>query len=66
MAAFLVRRVLQAIVVLLIVTMLTFALLRMIPGNVAIAVMGPTAYRDPGRAPHVCPGEACICFRNIS
>ena len=33
--------------VLLIVTMITFALLRMIPGNVAVAVMGPTAYRDP-------------------
>jgi peptide/nickel transport system permease protein len=47
-AAFLIRRVLQAIVVLLIVTMITFALLRMIPGNVAVAVMGPTAYRDPG------------------
>src|SRR5215467_2620307 len=48
LAAFLVRRALQAIVVLLIVTMITFALLRMIPGNVAIAVMGPNAYRDPG------------------
>jgi peptide/nickel transport system permease protein len=48
LAAFLIRRVLQAAVVLLIVTMLTWALLRMIPGNVAIAVMGPTAYRDPG------------------
>jgi peptide/nickel transport system permease protein len=47
-AAFLIRRILQAIVVLLIVTMITFALLRMIPGNVAVAVMGPTAYRDPG------------------
>ena len=34
--------------VLLIVTMITFALLRMIPGNVAVAVMGPTVYRDPG------------------
>jgi len=34
-------------VVLLIVTMITFALLRMIPGNVAVAVMGPNAYRDP-------------------
>jgi peptide/nickel transport system permease protein len=33
--------------VLLIVTMITFALLRMIPGNVAVAVMGPTVYRDP-------------------
>jgi peptide/nickel transport system permease protein len=39
--------VLQSIVVLLIVTMLTFALLRSIPGNVAVAVMGPGAYRDP-------------------
>jgi len=28
--------------------MITFALLRMIPGNVAVAVMGPTAYRNPG------------------
>jgi peptide/nickel transport system permease protein len=46
-AAFLIRRLLQAIVVLLIVTMITFALLRMIPGNVAVAVMGPTVYRDP-------------------
>ena len=33
--------------VLLIVTMITFALLRMIPGNVAVAVMGTNAYRDP-------------------
>jgi peptide/nickel transport system permease protein len=32
----------------LIVTMITFALLRMIPGNVAVAVMGTNAYRDPG------------------
>jgi peptide/nickel transport system permease protein len=47
LAAFLVRRALQAVVVLLIVTMITFALLRMIPGNVAVAVMGPNAYRDP-------------------
>jgi peptide/nickel transport system permease protein len=47
-AAFLIRRILQAMVVLLIVTMITFALLRMIPGNVAVAVMGPTVYRDPG------------------
>src|SRR5262252_10593621 len=27
--------------------MITFALLRMIPGNVAVAVMGPGVYRDP-------------------
>ena len=39
---------LQSIVVMLIVTMITFALLRMIPGNVAVAVMGTNAYRDPG------------------
>jgi peptide/nickel transport system permease protein len=48
LAAFLIRRVLQSVVVLLIVTMITFALLRMIPGNVAVAVMGTNAYRDPG------------------
>jgi peptide/nickel transport system permease protein len=47
LVAFFVRRVLQSIVVLLIVTMITFALLRMIPGNVAVAVMGPGVYRDP-------------------
>jgi peptide/nickel transport system permease protein len=47
LAAFLIRRVLQSIIVVLIVTMITFGLLRMIPGNVAVAVMGPTAYRNP-------------------
>ena len=31
----------------LIVTMITFGLLRMIPGNVAVAVMGTNAYRNP-------------------
>jgi peptide/nickel transport system permease protein len=46
-ALFIVRRLLQAIVVLLLVTMITFALLRAIPGNVAAAVMGPNVYRDP-------------------
>ncbi len=48
MLIFLVRRVVQSVVVLLIVTMITYALLRMIPGNVAVAVMGPGAYRNPG------------------
>jgi peptide/nickel transport system permease protein len=48
LTGFLLRRVLQSIVVMLIVTMITFALLRMIPGNVAVAVMGTNAYRDPG------------------
>src|SRR3984885_11834359 len=42
-----IRRVLQAVVVLLLVTAITYALLRLIPGNVAVAVMGPTAYRNP-------------------
>ena len=42
-----IRRVLQALGVLLIVTVITFALLRLIPGNPAIAVMGPQAYRNP-------------------
>jgi peptide/nickel transport system permease protein len=32
----------------LIVTLITWGLLRMIPGNVAVAVMGTNAYRDPG------------------
>jgi peptide/nickel transport system permease protein len=44
---FLVRRVLQAAVVVLIVTMITFILLRAIPGNVAVAILGPGAYRNP-------------------
>ena len=47
MALFIVRRLLQSIAVLLLVTMLSFALLRSIPGNVAAAVMGPNVYRDP-------------------
>jgi peptide/nickel transport system permease protein len=42
-----IRRVLQSIVVLLLVTLITFALLRLIPGNPAVAVMGPSAYRNP-------------------
>jgi peptide/nickel transport system permease protein len=44
---FFIRRLLQAIVVLLLVTMITFILLRSIPGNVAIAILGPNAYRNP-------------------
>jgi peptide/nickel transport system permease protein len=44
---FLIRRVLQAAVVVLIVTMITFILLRAIPGNVAIAILGPGSYRNP-------------------
>jgi peptide/nickel transport system permease protein len=47
LVVFLVRRLLQSVLVLLLVTMLTYALLRMIPGNVAVAVMGPQAYRNP-------------------
>jgi peptide/nickel transport system permease protein len=45
---YLLRRVLQSLVVLLAVTVITWGLLRMIPGNVAVAVMGPGAYRSPG------------------
>jgi peptide/nickel transport system permease protein len=44
---FLVRRILQAAIVVLIVTVITFLLLRLIPGNVAIAVLGPASYRNP-------------------
>jgi peptide/nickel transport system permease protein len=44
---FLVRRILQAIVVVLLVTMITFLLLRLIPGNVALAILGPSGYRNP-------------------
>jgi len=44
---FLIRRILQAAIVVLIVTIITFILLRAIPGNVAIAVLGPSAYRNP-------------------
>jgi peptide/nickel transport system permease protein len=46
-ALYIVRRLLQTVVVLLLVTMITFALLRAIPGNVAAAIMGPNVYRDP-------------------
>jgi len=45
--AYLIRRIFQSIIVLLIVTMITFILLRAIPGNVAIAILGPAAYRNP-------------------
>jgi peptide/nickel transport system permease protein len=44
---FFIRRILQAAVVVLIVTAITFLLLRLIPGNVAIAVLGPASYRNP-------------------
>jgi len=44
---FLIRRLLQAAIVVLIVTMITFILLRAIPGNVAVAVLGPAAFRNP-------------------
>ncbi len=47
MLGFLIRRILQAAIVVLIVTIITFILLRAIPGNVAIAVLGPAAYRNP-------------------
>ncbi len=48
MTIFLLRRVLQSVVVILLVTVMTFALLRAIPGNPAIAILGPTSFRNPG------------------
>jgi peptide/nickel transport system permease protein len=47
LSVFLVRRVLQSLVVILLVTIITFGLLRLIPGNPAIAVLGPSAFRNP-------------------
>ena len=47
MIGFLIRRILQAAIVVLLVTVITFILLRAIPGNVAIAILGPSAYRNP-------------------
>ena len=47
MVGFLIRRLLQAVIVVLIVTMITFILLRAIPGNPAIAILGPASYRNP-------------------
>ncbi len=47
MTVFLLRRVLQSVVVVLLVTVITFALLRAIPGNPAIAVLGPDSFRNP-------------------
>jgi peptide/nickel transport system permease protein len=44
---FLIRRLLQAAIVVLIVTVIVFILLRSIPGNVAVAILGPSAYRNP-------------------
>jgi peptide/nickel transport system permease protein len=47
LTAFLIRRLLQAVVVMLLVTVIVFILLRAIPGNVAVAILGPAAYRNP-------------------
>ena len=47
LVGFLIRRILQAAIVVLLVTVITFILLRAIPGNVAIAILGPSAYRNP-------------------
>ena len=48
MTVFLLRRVVQSVVVILIVTVITFALLRAVPGNPAIAILGPNSFRNPG------------------
>jgi peptide/nickel transport system permease protein len=45
--AFFIRRILAAAVVVLLVTVITFILLRLIPGNPAVAILGPSAYRNP-------------------
>jgi peptide/nickel transport system permease protein len=47
MIGFFIRRILQAAIVVLLVTMITFILLRSIPGNVAVAILGPASYRNP-------------------
>ncbi|MGH3230931.1 MAG: ABC transporter permease [Streptosporangiaceae bacterium] len=47
MIGFLVRRIAQAVVVILLVTVITFILLRAIPGNVAVAILGPSGFRNP-------------------
>jgi peptide/nickel transport system permease protein len=44
---FLVRRIVQAVMVVLLVTVITFILLRAIPGNVAVAILGPSGFRNP-------------------
>jgi peptide/nickel transport system permease protein len=44
---FLVHRIAQAVVVVLLVTVITFILLRAIPGNVAVAILGPSGFRNP-------------------
>ncbi|MBV9446109.1 MAG: ABC transporter permease [Streptosporangiaceae bacterium] len=47
MTGFLVRRIAQAAMVVLLVTVITFILLRAIPGNVAVAILGPGGLRNP-------------------
>ena len=47
MTVFLLRRVLQSLIVIFLVTVITFGLLRLIPGNPAIAVLGPNSFRNP-------------------
>ena len=47
MTGFLVRRTVQAVMVVLLVTVITFILLRAIPGNVAVAILGPSGFRNP-------------------
>jgi peptide/nickel transport system permease protein len=47
MTGFIVRRMIQSVIVVLLVTMITFILLRAIPGNPALAILGPAAYRNP-------------------
>ena len=47
MIGYLIRRIVQAVIVVLLVTVITFILLRAIPGNVAVAILGPAGLRNP-------------------
>ena len=47
MTVFLIRRALQSVIVILLVTVITFGLLRAIPGNPAVQILGPNAFRNP-------------------
>ena len=47
MTGYLIRRIALAALVVLLVTVITFILLRAIPGNVAVAILGPSGLRNP-------------------
>ena len=47
MTGYPIRRIALAALVVLLVTVITFILLRAIPGNVAVAILGPSGLRNP-------------------